>query len=40
MFKKETEEAQIPGTEAYKRAEKIMEEIVENIKKGNTIIEL
>lgn len=40
MFKKESEEAQIPGTEAYKRAEKIMEEIVENIKKGNTIIEL
>lgn len=40
MFKKELAEAQIPGTEAYKRAEKIMEEIVENIKRGNTIIEL
>ena len=40
MFKKEAEESQIPGTDAYKRADKIAEKIIEDIKKGNHIIEL
>lgn len=40
MFKKEAEESQIPGTEAYKRAEEIAAEIMKNLESGNHIIEL
>lgn len=40
MFKKESEEAQKPGTEAYKRAEQLAKEIMEAIESGNNIINL
>lgn len=40
MFKKEAEESQIPGTEAYKRAEQLAKEIMEAIESGNNIINL
>lgn len=40
MFKKESEEARIPGTAAYKRAEEIAIEIMRSIENGNHIIEL
>ena len=40
MFKKEYKQMKIPGTEAYKRAEKIAQEITEAIESGNNIINL
>lgn len=39
-FKKEIKEAQIPGTEASKRADKIAEYIMNEIEKGNHFINL
>ena len=39
-FKKEIKEAQIPGTEASKRADEIAEYIMNEIEKGNHFIEL
>ena len=40
LFKKEIEESEIPGTEASKKMEKIVDEIMKNIEEGNFIIDL
>ena len=40
LFKKEVEDSAIPGTEAYKRMEKIADEIMKNIEEGNPFIGL
>ena len=40
LFKKEIEDSAIPGTEAYKRMEKIANEIMKNIEEGNPFIGL
>ena len=40
MFEKETNEAKIPGTEAYKRMIEIADEIMKNIEDGNPFIGL
>lgn len=40
MFKKETAEAKIPGSEASKRADKIAEEIFRAMENGKTFIDL
>lgn len=40
LFKKEIKDAEIPGTEAYKRMEDIANEIMKNIEKGNPFIGL
>ena len=40
LFKKEIKDAEIPGTEAYKRMEDIANEIMKNIEKGNPFIDL
>ena len=40
VFKKEIEDSTIPGTEAYKRMEKIGDEIMKNIEEGNPFIGL
>lgn len=40
LFKKEIEEARIPGSPAAKRQEEIAEWIMKNIIEGNNIIEL
>lgn len=39
-FKKEVEEADIPGTDAYKRMDAIAKQIMGEIEKGNHFIEL
>ena len=39
-FKKEVEEADIPGTDAYKRMDEIAKQIMGEIEKGNHFIEL
>ena len=39
-FKKEVEEADIPGTDAYKRMDAIAKQIMDEIEKGNHFIEL
>lgn len=39
-FKKETEEAQIPGTPAYKRSEELLNWIIYNMENGNHMIGL
>lgn len=39
-FRKETKEAEIPGTDAYKRMETIAKQIMGEIEKGNHFIEL
>ena len=40
LFKKEVEEADIPGTDAYKRMDAIAKQIMGEIEKGNHFIEL